>query len=313
MKQFWQTITKYPRIIIHRHSRPDGDAIGAQVGLMWLIKDNYPDKEVYIVGDPAGRYSFVADSAPMTIDDGLYEGACSVVLDTSAPNLISDDRWTKAAMTLRVDHHLFIAPIAQYEVVDTSFESASGLLAYMAMDSGLTISQQAASALFTGMVTDSGRFRYDSTSARTMMVASKLLETGFSTEDIYRSLYSKDIADEKLRASFVERIAFTQHNVGYLYNDAELIARLGADPFGISRGMVGTMADLIGVSVWVNFTEAEGKVLCELRSNQYSIVHIATAYGGGGHAKACGATVADKETAMRMLADLDAFVAEQSC
>ena len=77
------------------------------------------------------------------------------------------------------------------------------------------------------------------------------------------------------------------------------------DTFSISRGMVGTMADLRGVSIWVNFTETDRGVLCELRSNRCNINPIAVKYGGGGHAKASGACVPDRETAMNMLRDLE--------
>ena len=69
--------------------------------------------------------------------------------------------------------------------------------------------------------------------------------------------------------------------------------------------MVNVMSDIRGVDIWANFTETERGVLCELRSSRYNINPIAVKYGGGGHAKASGATVPDRETAMAMLADLD--------
>ena len=65
------------------------------------------------------------------------------------------------------------------------------------------------------------------------------------------------------------------------------------------------MAEIRGVDVWVNFTETEEGVLCEIRSSKYNINPIAVKYGGGGHKKASGATVASREEAMAMLADLD--------
>ena len=71
--------------------------------------------------------------------------------------------------------------------------------------------------------------------------------------------------------------------------------------------MVSTMADLKGISIWVNFTETEQGVLCEIRSNRYNINPIAVKYGGGGHQKASGATVPDYDTAMAMLNDLNAI------
>ena len=81
--------------------------------------------------------------------------------------------------------------------------------------------------------------------------------------------------------------------------------------FAVSRGMVNTMSDIRGTDIWVNFTEADGGVLCELRSAGPNINPIAVKYGGGGHAKASGAKVADRETAMKMLADLDALTGEK--
>ena len=64
------------------------------------------------------------------------------------------------------------------------------------------------------------------------------------------------------------------------------------------------MSDLKGVDIWANFTETENGVLVEIRSNKYNVQPIAVKYGGGGHAKACGATVKDRETAMMLLKDL---------
>jgi phosphoesterase RecJ-like protein len=93
--------------------------------------------------------------------------------------------------------------------------------------------------------------------------------------------------------------------VAYIYTDLEEAKALNVETFTISREMVNTMANIRGVDIWVNFTETEDGVLCELRSSKYNINPIAVKYGGGGHAKASGATVADKATAMAMLRDLD--------
>ena len=71
--------------------------------------------------------------------------------------------------------------------------------------------------------------------------------------------------------------------------------------------MVNTMGDIRGVDIWVNFTETEDKILVEIRSNKYNINPIAVKYGGGGHAKASGASVPDKATAMALLDDLNAY------
>lgn len=309
-EEILQQIRNFDRIIIHRHNHPDGDAIGSQVGLKHILLENFPGKEVLVVGDSAGRYGFIADSVMDEVADSAYEGALAIILDTSARHLISDERYPLAAATARMDHHIFCEKIADTEVTDTSFESCCGLITAFAVECGLKINDVAAQALYTGMVTDSGRFRYDSTSSQTFRMAAKLLEQQVDTNEIYRNLYADDFEKMKLRASYVLKIQFTSKNVAYIYTTKEELDASGADLFSVSRGMVSTMSDIRGVDIWVNFTETDKGVLCELRSSKYNINPVAVKYGGGGHAKASGATVADRQTAMAMLADLDEMMGE---
>ncbi|MBQ8381799.1 MAG: bifunctional oligoribonuclease/PAP phosphatase NrnA [Clostridia bacterium] len=306
-----ELIRAYPRIIIHRHKNPDGDALGSQLGLYHMICDTYPDKEVYTVGDLTPRYAFMLTRPMDEIDDSIYEGALAIVLDTSAKSLISDERYQTAAATVRIDHHIFVEEICTTEVTDTSFESCCGLITALAIEGGLAVSPVAAKALYTGMVTDSGRFRYDSTNAQTFRMASFLMERGFDTADIYKNLYADELWSIQLRAGFTLKIQTTPHRVAYIYTTREEAAESGADNFTISRGMVGTMSEIRGIDSWVNFTETDGGVLCEIRSNRYNINPIAVKYGGGGHQKASGATLKDREEAMALLADLCALSEEE--
>jgi phosphoesterase RecJ-like protein len=178
------------------------------------------------------------------------------------------------------------------------------------MTNDLTVSESAAKALYTGMVTDSGRFKYDSTTPRTFQLAAFLMEHNSHLSDIYKGLYADDFNMIRLRASFVMKIQFTEENVAYIYTSNDELKSLGYDLFTISRGMVGTMSDIRGVDVWANFTESDEGVICEIRSNKYNINPVAVKYGGGGHAKASGATLKDKDEAMRLLSDLDTIVKE---
>lgn len=297
-------IRAYDRIVIHRHKNPDGDALGSQIGLAALLRSNFPGKDVRIVGDAAGRYAFMEGAVMDEVPDDFYAGALAVILDTSAAHLISDDRWRTAAHTLRFDHHIFCEKIADDEFTDTSYESCCGLIAAFAKETALKMSPLAAKSLYTGMVTDSGRFRYDATTSQTFALASYLLQTPFSISEIYAGLYADALESVQLRARFVLKIQKASASVAYIYTTKEEAASTGADTFTISRGMVGTMADIKGIDIWVNFTESDGGVLCELRSSRYNINPIAVKYGGGGHAKASGATLPDKAAAGAMLRDL---------
>ncbi len=310
-EQALKCIESYDTIIIHRHKNPDGDALGSQVGLKHIIKENFPHKRVYTVGDASTRYGFMEDSATDDVPDSLYSGALAIILDTSAKALISDDRYTLASKTLRLDHHIFCEKIADVEITDTSCESCCGLITAMAMELGLKVNSLAAKSLYTGMITDSGRFRYDSTSSETFRHAAFLMEREFTTNDIYRNLYADDFAFIQLRAKFVLKIKFSPKNVAYIYTDKEEAAGYGFDNFTLSRGMVNVMGDIRGVDIWVNFTETSDGVLCEIRSSKYNINPIAVKYGGGGHEKASGATLKNREEAMNLLADLDSLTEEK--
>ena len=303
-------IEQHDTIIIHRHTKPDGDALGSQMGLCCLLRDNFEGKRVLCVGDAAGRYAFMQKGAPDEVRDEDYADALAIILDSGASTLISDGRYSLAKSTARIDHHIFCEKIADTEVIDTSAESCCALICALAMEAGWKLSSEAATALYTGMVTDSGRFRYDSTTPETLRRAAYLLEAGVDTNEIYRNLYADDFSNVRLRASFVLKVNFTQNKVAYIYTTADEAASSGADTFTISRGMVGVMGDIRGVDIWVNFTESGQGVLCELRSSRYNINPIAVKYGGGGHEKASGATVPDRQTAMLMLADLDKMVEE---
>lgn len=302
-----EEIKNHETIIIHRHKNPDGDAIGSQTGLYLLLSENFPQKQIYRVGDGAGRYSFMEYSNMDEIDDSVYADALTIVLDTSASALISDDRYKTAHRSARMDHHIFCEKICDVEVTDTSYESCCGLITEFALECGLNFSPASAKALYTGMVTDSGRFRYDSTTSQTHRLASELMKQDFSTNEIFSNLYADDFSFIRLRAQFILKIKFTDYRVAYIYTDKEEAKSYGVDTFTISRSMVATMSDIRGVDIWVNFTETDAGVLAELRSSKFNINPIAVKYGGGGHAKASGATLKNYDEAMSMLEDLNDF------
>ncbi len=305
-KQALKLIKKYDRIIIHRHSHPDGDALGSQMGMYHLIKDNFPKKSVYMVGDVATRFPFVEVTFDELKDED-FEGALCIILDCGASHMICDDRYKLAAATLRFDHHLFAEKIADLDVVESTYESACGVVAMFAKVNGLKLSKASATALYMGMVTDSGRFVFDSVTPRTFELAAFLLSQPVDLGSLYYNLYAKDFKDILADADNMHKIRFTEHNAAYIYTAKEDLPEGSEAAPVVSSGLVSLMKDIRGVYAWVNFTEADDGIHVELRSNRYNINPIAVKYGGGGHKKASGCTVPDRETAMKLLADLDAL------
>ncbi len=307
-----QLIKEYDRIIIHRHSHPDGDAIGSQLGLYYLIKDNFPDKEVYMVGDAAVRLPFI-DVEFDVIADEFYRDALAVVLDCGSSHLICDERYKTAKKTLRFDHHIYCEAICDVDIVDSSYESACGLVTMFAKASGLKLSVNSATYLYMGMVTDSGRFVFDSTTARTFELAAFLMSQPIDLNTLYYNLYAEEFEDIIAEADNKHKIKFTPNNVAYIYTTIEELPEPTDSGVHVtSSGLVGLMRDIKGVFIWVNFTEGDDGVHCELRSNRYNINPIAVKYGGGGHKKASGCVVPDRETAMLLLEDLNALAGTEA-
>ena len=297
-------IKEFNRIIIHRHNHPDGDALGSQLGLAELIKDNFADKEVYVVGDAATRLPFV-EATMDEIPDEYYYGALAIILDCGSARMICDERYKTAAKTLRFDHHIYCEKVADVDIVDNTYESACGMVAMFAKECGLKLSPVSATYLYMGMITDSGRFVFDSTTARTFELAAFLMSQPIDLNTLYYNLYAEDFSEIIEKADNMHKIKFTENNVAYIYTAREDLPQNSDAAPVVSSGLVGLMHDIKGVFVWVNFTEAEDGVHAELRSNRYNINPIAVKYGGGGHKKASGCTVPDKATAMQLLADLN--------
>ncbi len=305
----YRLIQEFGTIIIHRHAHPDGDAMGSQIGLYYLIKDNFPEKKVYMVGDVATRLPFI--DIPMDeIPDETYEHALAVVLDCRSSHLICDERYRTAEKTLRFDHHIYCEKICDVDVVESSCESACGLVTWFARETGLKLSVNSATYLYMGMVTDSGRFVFDSVTSRTFELAAFLLSQPIDLSGLYYNLYAEDFSKIIEEADNKHRIKFTENNVAYIYTTMEELPKNSDAAPVVSSGMVGLMHDIKGVFIWVNFTEADDGVHVELRSNRYNINPIAVKYGGGGHKRASGCIVPDRETAMKLLDDLNTLAGE---
>lgn len=302
-------IKEYQTIIIHRHSRPDGDALGSQIGLKEALKATFPDKQVYITGDLNGRYGFIGSMD--SVKDDYYKNALVIVVDTASPNLISDERYRQGKYLIKMDHHTSGMEFGDLNFVDTNHISCSGLIAEMIFSLNWKLSDYGAQALFTGLVTDSGRFRYSGVTRDTFLIAAKLLEYDFATEEIYGNLYSEDIEVVRLRAQMTLNMKLTPHNVAYIQTTWKEVQAYNVDIFTISRGMVSIMSGIKNVNIWANFTEdADGKVLVELRSNRYNINNIAVKYDGGGHKLASGATLNSINDVQKILKDLDQIILE---
>lgn len=310
MKQILNKIKRYDTIIIHRHKNPDMDALGSQIGLKQFIKYNYPNKEVYIVGE-MNQYKFLGDMD--IIDDSKYQNALVIIVDVCVKSLISDDRYEKAKEVIVIDHHTNIPDIKyDYKLIDSNYKACAEIITDMIMKSKLKINKDISTSLMTGIITDSGRFLYIEDRYNLFKVSEFLLKNKAKMDFIYNNLYLEDLESKKIKNYFSSLIKFTKNNVGYLINDQDILDKLNLDPNYVSRGLVNLMSGIKNVNIWVNFTYFKNldKYIAEFRSRDVSVLDIAKEYGGGGHVLACGATLDNKEVVLEVLNKLDQRLGE---
>lgn len=308
-KKILNLIKEYKTIIIHRHKNPDMDAYGSQLGLKKIIELNFPDKEVYVVGDE-NNFAFLG--AMDDIDDTIYSNALAIIVDVAVSALVSDDRYKLAKHVLVIDHHLNSSDIAGTEYINSDYIACAQIIADIAFVENLKLDKEAATILFGGLATDSGRFLYPNTSAKSFEIAAYLVNEGADIQYIYDNLYIETLNFKKLKGYFINNFKTTKNKVAYMENDLSVKDKYGVSTFVVSRAMVNQMSGIKGIEIWANFTMDEyGKVQSELRSKKIPIVDIAKKYGGGGHSLACGCTLSSFEDAKLVLADLDQLLEKE--
>ncbi len=308
MKTIKELLKKHNRIIIHRHSKPDMDAIGSQMGLMHIIKENFPEKEVYVVGD---HNKFDYENAMNEIPDSFYKDSLVFITDVAVSYMISDNRYLFAKDVVIIDHHENKSDVAgAYVYSDPTYEAAAAYVYDIAKKLKLKIPAIAADYLLNGIITDSGRFQYLTNAPRLFQIAAELTALGADPLKFYKWLYVETLEERQTKAKFATRMQI-EGSVAYFFNTKEFLESLGTyDFFSISRGMVNLLAGIKEIPIWANFTYSaeQNKVICELRSREIEVVHIAKKYGGGGHALACGATLDNFEVAKAMIKDLNELI-----
>lgn len=283
-------IKQYSSIVLFTHTRPDMDALGSQLGLKSILKQNFPEKRIYAVGE-RNKFDFNYDLDE--ISDEIIKDSLIIVLDSGGAHLISDSRYSSGDYIVKFDHHINKSPYGDLVIVDESAESTCGMVTEFAISNNLEISIKAAELLYAGLVTDSGRFLYSNVTTKTFSMASHLINIGIDIESIYKRIYVQSLSFKKLQG-FVLSNFIVDGSIAYIIYNEEVLKEYNTNLAELKSGTVNQMANIEGIKVWATFTEFEGKVFLELRG-RVDCLDIAIKYGGGGHLRACGATITKSE------------------
>ena len=303
-REVLDTIKQYDRIIIFRHFRPDGDAVGSTRGLQRILQLSFPEKEVVLQNCDASDYMSFFGEEDALCDDAFYADALGIVVDTATAARISNQKFSLCKKIIKIDHHI---------PVEEERSSACELITafYYAMRDELTIDREAATYLYAGLVTDSGRFRFRSVSGETMRLAGLLLDQGVDTDTLYAHLYMKDFEEFKFHGYILDQIKITANGVAYVYVDRATMAEYGLT-FEQASACVSYMDSIKGSLIWIAFIDAEKSddIRVRLRSRFVTVNALAEQYEGGGHACASGATVHSREQMQELLQKADALLAD---
>lgn len=314
MRAILEKIKAYPRIMIFRHLRPDGDCVGASKGLKTILQATYPDKEIILTDGAQSDYLAFLGPDDDAVADEVCASALGIVVDTGNVSRISNPQYALCKELIKIDHHIELEPYGNLSWVEDGRSSACEMITafWDAFRDELVMTPQAALYLYTGMVTDSGRFRFEGVTGDTLRYAAMLLDQGVDTQTLYAHLYLKEYDEFKFQAWVLENMARTEHGVASIFISEEVQKR-----FSLSReaasACVSHLDGIKGCLCWLafidNLDEAHS-IRVRVRSRFVPTNGLAERYHGGGHAMASGATVYNAEEMQRMIADADALIAE---
>ena len=307
MKAILEKIKAYDKIFIFRHFRPDGDAVGSTKGLQRILQLSFPNKKIYLQNADFSQYLSFLGGEDELLPDEEYADALGIVLDTATVERISNKKFSLCKELVKIDHHIPIQSYGVAEWVEEQRSSTCEMIAYfyVTFQDELTIDSQAATYIYTGMVTDSGRFRFREVSGETMRLAGAMLDQNIDVDTLYAHLYMKEFDEFKFESYVYEKMNISENGVAWLYVDSAM-----KEQFSLSNeqasAAVSYMDSIKNSLIWLAFIDnGDGSIRVRLRSRFVTVSELAERYHGGGHACAAGATVYSEEEMQALLKEAD--------
>jgi len=307
-----EMIKQYETIIIHRHVRPDPDALGSQAGLKEIIKASFPEKNVYIVGEDNPEFEFLVKMDKITND--TYQGALVIICDTANTPRIDDERYLLGEKLIKIDHHPNVDAYGDVFWVSTEASSTSEMI-FELLDHGrslgLKLTDAGARLLYGGIIGDTGRFLFPSTTKKTFNYAAELVAYDFDRPELYENLYNVETHILRLKGYILQEFDMFDSGVCAVKLTKEILDKFGVTPDETGQ-LINVLGDVKGIKAWAFFIEEDDIIRARLRSKGPVINEIAAKYDGGGHPLASGATVYSWEEAEKLISDLEAVCTASS-
>ena len=283
-------IEQYDSIVIFGHRNPDGDCYGSEIALRNILRANYPEKSIYCVGSGLKKFFDIIGTTD-TVSDEVIEKSLAILLDANDLERSEDQRIYKALDFAKIDHHIDTFTFTEGpEVIDDTASSTCELIYEFAMENGLEIDLMSASALYLGIMTDTGRFQFANNFVKMFEIVRDLCDLG--VDPILLNKVNNLVPETTLdvKAFIYSHVNKTNEGIIYVYASKEDREKLGVTSAQIC-GNTSLISYVAHRPIWFVSAETDnGGIQTEIRSSIFNVQEIAVHFGGGGHTYAAGFT-----------------------
>ena len=309
LNKIFEKIEASDSIVVFGHMKPDGDCVGSVMGCKKELQYLFPNKKIYAVGThPSYLPQYIEPSDD--VDDETIKRSLALMVDLSDIDRVEDQRIKDAKDIVCFDHHVSNGDREFLVYRDELAPSATAILTECFLNTYGELSKEAADYFYLGLITDSGRFQYDS-STKTFEIAGKLIQCGADYKRLYHELYKQTSRDLKVRSYVYDNYVF-DGLVCYIVIKKEDYHSRGLEESDVA-GKVNLLAQLDDHPIWVFFLEQEdGIIRVEFRSDgTRNVQKAALAFGGGGHFAASGTRITDFSKVKEIVDYLNTLPEEQ--
>lgn len=291
-----QEINNANSIIILTHEMPDGDAIGSSLAMYNGLKKLGKDVEV-IMQNNSATFDFLPGAKDIKSEGTKSNYDLAIALDCGDIKRLNgySQYFENANVTIEIDHHAINTMFADYNFVNPAAPACAQILITVLENLGIEITKEIGTCLLTGIITDTGGFKYQGVSAETFEFTAELLNKGVNVSSIYKNvLQTISITKFELRKLAMERLEFYEDGkitFTYIRREDEEKIRAESDAH---EGIVEMGRDIEGVEISIFLHENKDKdgYKISLRSNDYvNVADICLMFNGGGHARAAGGNI----------------------
>lgn len=289
-----EEINKAKNIVILTHENPDGDAIGSSLAMYNALKQIGKDVDAIIPEYPK-TFDFLPNSKEILKEGKNYNYDLAIALDCGDIKRLNGfaKYFEDANVKISIDHHSSNTMFADYNFVNPTSPACAQILVIVLEALGIEIDKNIGTCLLTGIITDTGGFKYQGVTAETFEFVAGLLNRGVNVSSVYKKVLQVLSKPRfELTRIAMNRLEFIEDGkITFTYLNKEDEEKVGAGNNDYD-GIVEMGRDVEGVEISIFLRETDDGYKISLRSNEYvNVADICLMFGGGGHVRAAGGNI----------------------